>query len=221
MGSAVDIVNHYNKINSLFHDAGRGLPDFLMRQLSTLEEADFKDYMRRLLLANKYVPKMYAYTAQYFLKSLEWLPSVTEFILFASFIGIVYIIVEILHNNYINNKVQQQSRCASSKQKDDTSVTVIDANGVQLYTVKYDKNKSPAQVTCEGSGAGDTTNTYNVTVYDYDHKGPKVIQKTCAQQTAVAAGSTASTANANLFYSGTRGIVDFMTTNNASYFMSN
>lgn len=213
------MLQQLKQIRGVFVDAGRSMPLSIITQLAKLDPAVFKEYITRLVRADKYAPKLYAYSAQYFFKSLEWLPSITEFILFATFIGIVYVIVEILHNNYINTKVTQRSRCSRANASQNSTVTVIDSSGNQLYTVEYDKDKqSAAKITCVGSGSGDTTNVYNVNVYDYATKGPVTKTQTCTNQTFTATGGTPTTASANMFYSGTQGIVDFMTTNNPVYF---
>ena len=221
MSSTIDtnILAKYKRIAGLFVDAGTSLPKFLMLQLSKLEEPVFKDFLRHLLMADKSAPKMYAYSIQYLFASMEWLPSFKEFILFATFIAIIYIIVEILHNSYVNNKVQQKSRCVLAKSSQQNTVTATDGQGNQLYTVTYNPaTKEAAQVTCVGSGSGDKTNVYTVNVYDYNNKVTNQVPQTCTQQPFTASGGTPQTTGASVFYSGDPGLVDFMTTSNPSYF---
>jgi hypothetical protein len=209
----------YKQIMGFFVEAGKTLPRYVGLQLASLKDVDFKEFLRELAMSNKSAPKMYAASMGYFFKSFEWLPSLKEFILFALFIAIIYIIVEIIHNIYINNKVAQQSRCIRAKHTDENKVTVTDGNGNVLYSVKYDPaTRAAATIKCENDGMGTNANTYNVKTYDYQTNTPKTIQQQCQKQQFTATGGTDTTTNGSLFYSGAPGLIDFMTTNNTAYF---
>jgi hypothetical protein len=216
-----DHTEKFNKIMSFFQGTDKSFPglDRFAHQLAKLNTTtDFNDYLTSLAKVYKTNPnKMYFLSLQYLPKTIEWLPSLTEVILFASFIAIIYILVEIFHNNYINNKVRSQSRCV--KNKDENNVTVVDQYGNALYTVKYDnKNKTPAQINCEGSGTGKYQNTYNVKVYDYNTKQSTTQTQTCQQQPFTAFGGTSTTTSAPLFYSGNQNLVNFMVGGDTTYF---
>ena len=211
----------YKQIMGFFVEAGKTLPRYVGLQLASLKDVDFKEFLRELAMANKSAPKMYVASMGYFFKSLEWLPSLKEFFLFALFIAIIYIIIEIIHNIYINNQVAQQSRCIRAKHTDENKVTVTDENGNILYSVKYDPvNRGTPTITCEHDGMGTTKNTYNVKTFDYQSNTAKTIQQQCQQQQFTASGSTDTTANAPLFYSGAPGLIDFMTTGSPEYFQT-
>jgi hypothetical protein len=190
-----------------------------MNQLTRLKEADFNIFINNLNSSNatNNISAKYAYAARYFVRSLDWLPDFKEFLLFGSFIALIFVIMEVIHSMYINTTVQSKSRCVNNDSKDKNKLYAADQNN-RMYTVSYNNNKKTADIQCEGSGGGTTTNTYNIRVYDYNSKAMMTQQKTCERQGFTAAAGTSQTADKIVYYSGDPMLVDYMMTGNTVYF---
>ena len=210
----------YRKIAYVLVKAGVSIPKFIIKQLSRLQDADFSIFINNLWRDQSSVSKVYAYCAQYFIRSLEWLPDLKEFILFASFVALIFVVLEVVHSTYINAAVRSQSRCVKYKNdKDRNKVHAYDGNGNLLYSVKYDNVKQTSDIICEGAGTGTSTNIYNVRVYDYKSNSTTTQQKKCEKQAADAKAGTDSTRDEHVYYTGDSMLVDYMKNpSNVAYF---
>lgn len=199
------------------------IPLLIGNQVASLKSpADFSDLLLKLDCEKSSIKKGWQ-VACYWVKSLEWLPSIGEFVIYASFIAILFILIEIIHNNYIANRVKKESRCMRDKQEQKNQVTAVDEGGNGLYTVKYAPGKKEAPViTCEQSGMGATTNTYNVKYWDYaanDSKGANAQKDVVCRQPFTAVGGLSGPApGSSLYFVGDSQLVDYMRTNDKTYF---
>lgn len=155
--------------------------------------------------------KVFMYTGQCFLKSLSWLPSFAEFVIYATFIALLFIIFEIYHSNQIDARVRKESRCARTNNDANNKVTAVDDSGNALYTVDYDLNKKSYTIGCEGD-RGDHTNEYSVNVYNFQNKNAKQVRTSCRQ-------TFNSNPDSMTYYTGDPKLIRFMTnTSDTSYF---
>lgn len=209
--------NDISRITAMFDAVNKPLSNLVANQLKSLSTPDFNDLYFKLSCCRGSIPRMYGYVARFFVKSLEWLPSLPELIIFGTFVALVFIIIEMIHNNYINERVKKESRCAKEKESTPDQVTAIDANGNTLYTVKYNADKQ-ATLECEANNLGNSRNEYTVKLYDpTSANSAKIQNKLCAYQNfSAASGTTASTGQ--IYYTGDSGLVRFMETNDLAYF---
>jgi hypothetical protein len=208
----------------MFDSMGKGLPALIANNIAKLAKPDFNDLVVKLGCCGKNVAKMNMHVTRYFLKSLEWLPSFAEFVIFTSFVAIIFLIYEIYHNTKINDRIRKESRCANKKDIPPNSVTAIDTDGNILYNVQYDKDNKNYEITCENDNTGTFQNTYNVNVYDFagsttTQPNRTNVTKQCRQPYAAASGTTKSTNN-QLYYIGDNQLVEFMKNNNNDYFLN-
>lgn len=187
-------------------------------QLNTPElMREFKD---KLLCDRNDVLKANMHRINYYLKSLPWLPSIAEVVIFGVFVAIMFIVADIIHGNYINNKVMRESRC--QRKQTNGKVTAIDSNGKALYTISYDENNK-VSLACEQDGkGGNILNHYTgIKEYDPNSKDPSKTSfngdLTCSQQpfTANISGSTG-----HIYYTGDELLVKYMTVDDTSFFTS-
>lgn len=192
----------------------KNIPEFVMKNIATLPQESFKDMMTRLRCC-KTLPKVIILINAFFWKSMTWLPSIAELVIFGTFVAIVFIIAEIAHNNYINNRVKKESRCVRLKQGPHNQVTAVDSNGNPMYTIMYDANNNPTKV-CESDGKGSHVNEYNnVKVYD-----PKTGQSTTASDTLTCNKQTFDQQDGQIYYSGDEQLIKFMESDDLRYFNS-
>lgn len=156
--------------------------------------------------------KLDMHRINYLMKSAPWLPSIAEVVIFGTFITIIFIILDIVHSNYINNKVTKESRCL--RKNSSGSVTAIDSNGKAMYTITYDKNNA-ATVTCDQKDQGIISNTYT-NIKKYDPANPSTPQHiastTCATQPFTA------NLSGQIYYTGDDLLVNYMQLDDKSYF---
>lgn len=198
-------------------------PQFILDSLlsESLKEADKLTLKSKLGCCGKNTAKVWGYLMRYFVKSQKWLPSFGELIIYVTFIAIVFIVIEILHNQSISARVKKESRCIKERNNVQDQVTAYDSNNNSLYTVKYDPaTKKHLSTECVNENpSGRSTNEYNqIKTYSIDTGTARTDNSKTCKQNFDAAGGTRAANTGTISYSGDANLVQYMYNNDLSYF---
>jgi hypothetical protein len=211
------MANDIARVTLLFQKLNKPLADTISNSIAKLPTPDFNELVSKLGCCNGNLPKMYMYVTTYWFKSMEWMPSLAEVVIFTTFIAIIFIIYEIWQSNQINTRVKNESRCARKVNAASDTVTAIDDKGNPLYTVTYDMVKRDYSIKCEGDRNGNINNQYNVKLYDFNKKQAKNDKKQKCNQTFTATSGMDNT-DGLVYYSGDPGLVNFMQFGDTTHF---
>lgn len=216
MGTPVN-GNDINRVINMFQSVNKPLNSIITNNLATLSKQDYNDLIFKLGCCKENVAKMYVQVTRYFLKSLTWLPSISEFVIFSTFIALMFIIYEIYHQNKIDNRIRKNSRCALRTDEDKNKITAYDDNSNALFTVQYNTDKREYSVQCVNDNSGNNVNTYdNIKVYDFAQSTKD--RPVTTNASVVCNQNFQYNSSQNKFYIGDPALVRFQTTGDASYF---
>lgn len=114
----------------------------------------------------------------------DFMPSVSELMIFATFVIFVIIIAFLLHYQSINKTISKESRCLRERLKNNSSgvytVRGTSDDNEALYKVSYDLKNKTSTLDCDCS-AGTVQNHFTkIPVYDIKKNITRYTTKNCA-----------------------------------------
>lgn len=143
-----------------------------------------------------------------------FIPTFSEFLLFAVICAIVIIIVNLFHHTHIEQKVKKHTRCRNPSDKGQTIYKIVGTSmsNVDIFEIIYDFNNK-AFIIEQKCPIGNVNNKVRLPVYNIEMYQTEEIEKifTCEQNFDLANGN-------NIIYSGDPELVRFMQFRNTDFF---